>query len=232
SSFMTFGSDDSNDSHSTTALNLRRITDSLPALIHTARPDGHIDFFNRPWLEYVGHRLEDLEGWKWTASIHPDDRNGILEKWRASLAHGEPFVHETRVRRADGEYRWMLHHKVALRGENGEIVKWYGSSTDIHALKQSEQELRQQQHALCQSEAYLAEAQRLSQTGSWAWNPATGDIRYWSEMCFCLLGFDPAGPLPRFEEFVSRIHPDDQTVGRERFDKAIREKEDFELGYR
>src|ERR1043165_7646222 len=85
---MTFGSDDSNDSHSTIALNLRRITDSLPALIHTARPDGHIDFFNRPWLEYVGLRLEDLEGWKWTASIHPDDRDGILEKWRASLASG------------------------------------------------------------------------------------------------------------------------------------------------
>ena len=205
---MTFGADDSNDSHSTTALNLRRITDSLPALIHTARPDGHLDYFNRPWLEYVGLRLEDLQGWKWTASIHPDDLYGILEKWRASLASGEPFTHETRVRRADGEYRWMLHHKVALRDENGEIVKWYGSSTDIHALKQSEQELRQQQHALRQSEAYLSEAQRLSQTGSWAWNPATGGIRYWSEECYRVLGFNPAGPPPQFETFFQRIHPE------------------------
>ena len=88
---MNFGTDDSNDSHSTTALNLRRITDSLPALIHTAWPDGHIDFFNRPWQEYVGLKLEDLEGWKWTACIHPDDLDGILGKWRASLASGEPF---------------------------------------------------------------------------------------------------------------------------------------------
>jgi PAS domain S-box-containing protein len=213
-------------------LNLRRITDSLPALIHTARPDGHIDFFNRPWLEYVGLRLEDLEGWKWTASIHPDDRDGILEKWRASLASGEPFLHETRVRRADGEYRWMLHHKVALRDENGEIVKWYGSSTDIHALKQSEQELRQQQHALRESEAYLAEAQRLSETGSWAWNPATGGIRYWSEECYRVLGFDPAGPPPQFETFFQRIHPNDQAGTRERFEQAIRDKADFELDYR
>src|SRR6266576_4824300 len=98
---------------------LQLIIDSAPALIHTARPDGHIDFFNRAWLEYLGLRLEDLEGWKWTAAIHPDDLDGILEKWRASLASGEPFQHETRVRRADGEFRWMLHHKVALRGENG-----------------------------------------------------------------------------------------------------------------
>jgi PAS domain S-box-containing protein len=230
---MTFGSDDSNDSHSTIALNLRRITDSLPVLIHTARPDGHLDYFNRPWLEYVGLRQEDLQGWKWTAYIHPDDLDGILGKWRASLASGEPFVHETRVRRADGEYRWMLHHKVALRDENGGIVKWYGSSTDIHALKQSEQELRQQQHALRQSEAYLAEAQRLSQTGSWAWNPNPNkDIRYWSEECYRVLGFDPTRPLPRFEEFFQKIHPDDQAASRERFEKAIRDKADFELDYR
>src|SRR6202051_2782790 len=84
-------------------------------------------------------------------------------------------------------------------------------------------ECKRAQQRLRQSEAYLAEAQRLSQTGSWAWNPATGDIRYWSEMCFCLLGFDPAGPLPRFEEFALRIHPDDQALVRERFDKAIRD---------
>ncbi len=91
---------------------------------------------------------------------------------------------------------------------------------------------QQQNERLRESEAYLAEAQRLSQTGSWAWNPATGDIRYWSEMCYCVLGFDPAGPLPRFEEFFHRIHPDDQAASRERFDQAIRDKADFELDYR
>src|SRR5260370_12784422 len=118
------------------------IIDSAPAFIHTARPDGHIDFFNRTWLEYVGHRLEDLLGWKWTAAIHPDDLDGILEKWRASLASGEPFLHETRVRRADGQYRWMLHHKVALRDESGKIVKWHGSSIDIEDRKRAEDSLQ------------------------------------------------------------------------------------------
>src|SRR5207247_1347023 len=85
---------------------------------------------------------------------------------------------------------------------------------------------------LRQSETYLAEAQRLSQTGSWAWNPATGENTYGSEECLRVLGFDPAGPIPRFEEFFQRIHPDDQVASRERFEKAIRDKADFEFGYR
>ena len=91
--------------------------------------------------------------------------------------------------------------------------------------KRAEQRLRE-------SEAYLAEAQRLSQTGSWAWNPATGGIRYWSEECYRVLGFDPHGPVPSFEEFFQRLHPDDQAASRERFEKAIRDKADFEFGYR
>jgi PAS domain S-box-containing protein len=88
------------------------------------------------------------------------------------------------------------------------------------------------EQTLRQSEAYLAEAQRLSQTGSWAWNPTTGDIRYWSEECYIVLGFDPLGPLPRFETFLRRVHPDDQVATRERFEAAVRDKTDFELDYR
>jgi PAS domain S-box-containing protein len=121
----------------------RVVVDSVPAFIHTARPDGHLDYFNQGWLEYVGLPLEELQGWNWTAAIHPDDLEEILRKWRASLATGEPFLHETRVRRADGEFRWMLHHKVALRDTEGNIVKWNGSSIDIHERKQAETSLQQ-----------------------------------------------------------------------------------------
>src|SRR5713226_4989487 len=73
---------------------LQRLVDSAPSLIHTGRPDGYLDFFNQTWLRYVGRPLEDLQGWKWTAFIHPEDVEGIVEKWRASLASGEPFLHE------------------------------------------------------------------------------------------------------------------------------------------
>src|SRR6266853_3025410 len=83
-----------------------------------------------------------------------------------------------------------------------------------------------------QSEAYLAEAQRLSHTGSWAWAPATGEIRYWSEETYRLLGFDPDAGPPRFEKFFGRLHPEDQDRVRELFGLAIAEKADFETDYR
>jgi PAS domain S-box-containing protein len=82
------------------------------------------------------------------------------------------------------------------------------------------------------SEAYLAEAQRLSHTGSWAWSPPSGDIRYWSEECFRVQGFDPKGVQPRFEEFFQRIHPDDQGRVAEVIETAVREREEFEFDYR
>jgi PAS domain S-box-containing protein len=83
-----------------------------------------------------------------------------------------------------------------------------------------------------ESEAYLAEAQRLSHTGSWAWAPATGEIRYWSEETYRVLGFDPDAGPPRFEKFFGRLHPEDQDRVRELFGKAIAERADFETDYR
>jgi PAS domain S-box-containing protein len=107
------------------ASDLRLHVDSTPGLIHTSRPDGYFDFFNQNWLTFVGRSLEELQGWNWTTFIHPEDVEGIVEKWRACLVSGEPFLHEARVLRADGEYRWMLHHKVAVADGSGQIVKWY-----------------------------------------------------------------------------------------------------------
>src|ERR1700751_5761399 len=111
------------------------------------------------------------------------------------------------------------------------------------ALRESEQHLRRARDELetkvaertaevRRSEAYLAEAQRLSHTGSWAFIPATGKHGYWSEEIFRLTGFDPAGGPPRFEEFEQRIHPDDRARTKEHFRMAIREKADFDRGYR
>ena len=128
--------------HGPDLASLRVLVDSLPALIHTGLPDGYLDFFNQRWLEFVGLRLEDLEGWKWTAAVHPDDVSALVAQWRACLASGEPFEFESRVRRADGAYRWMLHQKRPLRNASGEIVKWYGSSVDIDDRKRAEYEVR------------------------------------------------------------------------------------------
>jgi PAS domain S-box-containing protein len=103
---------------------LRQIIDSAPALIHTSRADGYLDFFNQGWLNFVGQPLEKLLGWKWTSWIHPEDVESFVQKWRESIATGEGFEGTARVRRADGVYRWMLHHKLALRARDGGILKW------------------------------------------------------------------------------------------------------------
>jgi formate hydrogenlyase transcriptional activator len=205
-------------------LNAQLLVDSIPGLIHTATPDGYLDYFNKPWLEYLGVTLDKVTGWNWTAFVHPEDVEGIVAKWRACLATGEVFEYETRVRNANGQYRWMFHRKVPLRDANGNIVKWYGSSLDIEERKTAEEALRS-------SEAYLAEAQRLSQTGSWA-NAATGEPRYWSEECYRVLGFDSAEPLPSLETIFQRIHPDDRAAMGEKLDKSIRDKADFEVDMR
>jgi len=187
---------------------LQLLVHSAPSLIHTSRPDGYLDFFNQTWLSYVGRPLEDLEGWKWTAFIHPEDVEGIVEKWRASLASGEPFLHEARVLRADGEYRWMLHHKVAQRDGSSQIVKWHGSSIDIEDRKRAEVQLRRRTLELQRSEFYLAEGQRLAHMGSWAFDPAGFD--YWSPELFRMHGLDPDREPPTVQEYLDCIHPQDR----------------------
>ncbi len=130
------------------ATDLRRIIDSAPALIHTGRPDGYLDFFNRRWLEYVGLSPIDILGWEWTSCIHPEDVEAFVEKWRKSIATGNRFREESRVRRADGQYRWMIHQKIPLRDENGAILKWFGSSIDIEDRKRAEEALYESEKSL------------------------------------------------------------------------------------
>jgi PAS domain S-box-containing protein len=180
---------------------LRLAIDTTPALIHTGRPDGYLDYFNQGWLEYLGLSLEDICGWRWINVIHPDDVEEMVRKWRSSLATGDLFEAEARVRRADGEYRWQFHRKVPLRDPSGEIAKWYGSSIDIEDRRCAEDALRR-------SEFYLAEGQRLAHVGSWAFDSEGFD--YWSPELFRMYGFDPGSKAPSIQEYLNCIHPQDR----------------------
>jgi len=204
---------------------LREVIDTIPAIAWSTLPDGSNSYVNSRWLEYSGLPAEQTGGTGWHVATHPDDLERHKAKWLACVASGEPFEDEVRFRRADGQYRWHLVRGVPLRDEAGNIVKWYGVVTDIEDRKRAEESHRS-------SEAYLAEAQRLSQTGSWAWNPATNKNTYESEEFIRVLGYDPRAPLPSFEEFIQRVHPDDRAANREHFEKAIRDQVDFEFEYR
>jgi PAS domain S-box-containing protein len=117
---------------------LRLAIDTIPGMVWSARPDGSVDFVNKPWMEYHGLSWDDLSRPGWVPPIHPDDIAESVDIWRAAVATGRPSEHELRGRRADGEYRWFLSRVVPLRDELGHIVKWYGTITDIEDRKRAE----------------------------------------------------------------------------------------------
>jgi formate hydrogenlyase transcriptional activator len=134
---------------------LRKMIDTIPALAWSCLPDGANEFTNKRWRDYTGLSQAEALGSGWQRTFHPDDLGKVMENWRAVQASGEPSGAEARVRRADGEYRWMLHQKVAVRDESGHIVKWYGTSIDIEDRRQAEQKLRQVLEEIRGSEANL-----------------------------------------------------------------------------
>src|SRR5712675_1268545 len=200
---------------------LRAVIESTPGLIHTGQPDGCLDFFNQTWLTYVGKPLEALLGWRWTAFIHPDDVEGIVEKWRASLASGEPFLYEARVLRADGKFRWMLHHKVAIHNQQGEIVKWHGSSIDIEDRKRAEEALQFMSRDLQESKARLEEAQRITHVGYWEWDLETDRVT-WADETYRIYGLQPQERSINLAEIREMIHPEDRGFVFRTAEEAIR----------
>jgi PAS domain S-box-containing protein len=120
---------------------LRLVIDTIPTMAWSTRPDGTVDFLNQRWMDYAGLSLEQFIK-EPTGPIHPEDIPGVMEKWRAAEAVGEPYEAEMRLRRADGEYRWFLVRTVPLRDDRGNVVKWYGSCIDIEDRKRAGEQLR------------------------------------------------------------------------------------------
>ena len=112
--------------------------DTIPALVWITLPDGSCSFNNRRWLEYTGLSSEEALGWGYEKAIHPDDFARSRAEWAARLQAGQPFEDESRLRRADGEYRLFLNRAVPLRDLSGHVAKWYGTGTDIEDRKRAE----------------------------------------------------------------------------------------------
>src|SRR3984885_733483 len=123
---------------------LRTVIDTIPGLVWSAFPDGGVELCNQRWLQYTGMSSSEVRAADWMAAIHPDDRSDLMDKWRGSLTQGESFEAEARMRRADSSFRWFLIQAVPLRDSGGEVVRWYGTNTDIEELKLAQEELRRQ----------------------------------------------------------------------------------------
>jgi PAS domain S-box-containing protein len=122
-------------------MRLRPTIDAIPAMIWSCLADGGLEFCNQGWIDFTGMSLEQARGWGWTRAFHPDDLESFVAKWKKALAEDKPSELEARMRRADGEFLWFLIRSVPLRDQNGRIVRWYGSNTEIEDRKRAEQNL-------------------------------------------------------------------------------------------
>src|SRR5262249_5681812 len=138
---------------------LRQVIDTIPTLAWCNMPDGPNEFLNKRWHEYTGLAPGESRGWGWQVAFPTDDLPPLAGRWGALWIRRDPGEIEARLRRHDGAYRWFLIRVEPFHDDTGKIVRWYGTSTDIDDRKQVEERLRR-------SEAFLAEGQRLSRTGT------------------------------------------------------------------
>jgi len=180
---------------------LRVTIDTLPAFVLRAQPNGAVDFVSQSVLDYSGLPRERWLGAGWMQSAHPQDLERITHQWREALSTGKPFDVEMRMRSASEEYRWFQCRGLPLHDETGAILKWYATMHDIEDRKRVEEKLRQ-------SEAYLAEAQTLTKTGSWAHNVRSGAFVASPEL-MRIFGLNPNSVISR-ETLRQTLHPDDR----------------------
>ncbi|WP_462114995.1 hybrid sensor histidine kinase/response regulator, partial [Lysobacter xanthus] len=126
----------------------RTITNAMPQMVWSTRPDGYHDYFNRQWYDYTG--VEDGASYadRWVEMFHPDDRPATQARWERSLATGEDYEMQYRLRHRSGEYRWVLGRAVPVRDDEGRIVRWMGTCTDIHEQRLAREALERSERAL------------------------------------------------------------------------------------
>ena len=204
-------------------LSWRQIVDNIPGLVATMGAMGEVEFLNRQTLEYFGKTTEELKDWALISAVHPNDLPRVIEARKKSIETGQIYEVEHRCRRADGVYRWFQVRGLPVRDAENKITAWYLLLTDIDDRKHAEEELKR-------SEAFLAEGQRLSGTGSFSWCVATDEIT-WSEQLYRIFEFDEHLPVT-LERIGSRVYPDDLPLLQDMIERARRAASDFEYEHR
>jgi PAS domain S-box-containing protein len=130
-------------------LDVGQLIDAMPHMVWVAGGETGCEFVSRRWHEYTGVPAAEMLGYGWVETIHPEDRDALLQAWQTAVLTGQPFQLTSRIRRRDGVYRWFDNRGVPLRNRRGEVVKWFGTNTDVHdnyeardALAENEERLR------------------------------------------------------------------------------------------
>lgn len=198
----------------------RALAQAIPNHVWTARPDGQLDWFNDRVYEYAGAHEGSLDGEQWASMVHANDLPGVAERWQAALASGQPYEKEFRLKRADGTYRWHIARAVPSRDENGHLVRWVGTNTDIEEQRETRVKLEVLNETLEQKVTErTADRDRMWRLSTdimlvadfdariTAVNPAWQTVFGWKEA-------DLVG-----HSFMDLIHPDDEEATRQEVGK-------------
>ena len=201
----------------------RIVADAAPVLIWMSGVDKLCTFFNKPWLEFTGRTLQEELGNGWAEGVHPDDLQKCLKIYSEAFDARQPFLMQYRLRRNDGEYRWVSDHGVACYDAHEKFAGYIGSCVDITELLSKDEALRE-------SEERMRLAADAANLGIWEWDLGKDEI--WATNARrALLGWPASGKVT-FEDFISQVHPEDRNRIREMMDHTIRKGKDFDLEYR
>ena len=201
----------------------RLIVDTIPGLVATLTAAGEVEVVNDQVIDYCGQDLEAMKQWGTNGTVHPDDLPRIGPTFAQSIAAGEPYDFEARIRRFDGVYRWFQVRGLPLRDSHGHLARWYVLLSDIDERKRAEE-------ALTRSEAFMTEGQHLARVGNFAWRVATDEI-VWSEQLYRIYELEIGAPVT-LELIRTRVHPEDITLLEKMVEHARDGGRDFEWQYR
>jgi PAS domain S-box-containing protein len=201
----------------------RTMADTAPVMIWMAGPDKLCNFFNKPWLEFTGRSLEQEMGNGWAEGVHPDDLQRYLKIYMEAFDARQPFAMQYRLRRHDGEYRWLSDQGVARHDTQGNFAGYIGSCVDVTELVNKDTALRE-------SEERMRVAADAANLGIWEWDLDKDEI-WATNSRRALLGWPASGKIG-FEDFISRLHPDDRDRIRGAINDAINKGKDYDSEYR
>lgn len=192
---------------------VRAIAESMPQIVWVTTADGKNIYFNHQWVDYTGLTLEESLGDGWLLPFHEQDKPLAWEAWNNAVKTLSEYSVECRLQKHDGSYRWWLVRGVPKINENGKIVKWYGTCTDIEKIKEKEKQIKR-------SEERLNEAQTISHISNWEIDLNTY-VNTWSDEFYNIFGIKREDVIPSPEAFLSLLHPDDFALAKNIVEKSF-----------
>ena len=200
------------------------IANSIDQMIWRTLPDGFHDYYNDRWYEFTGMPYGSTDGEAWNGVFHPNDQERAWTRWHHSLATGEPYEIEYRLRHRSGEYRWVLGRALPVRSPSGEIVRWFGTCTDIHQNRLDSDHLRD-------TKVRLDLALNAGGIGVWEYDIAS-DIVEFDERIHSAAASTVTVPVAFVRDILPLIHGEDQSIVEEGLAASIKGSADLDFQFR